>query len=161
MEINQNKANNKSRSVTTQPINIEKSLDDDINNTQVSKNRRRKNALKHKKQVRIQSDQPEGRAVEEATTDYNTDAEFTEVRKKRKTKKKTTNVASDVTSGGETDAASNRRTQKQVRTNNINELKNIEPQKVFAVEVKNNNVDVTKKTIWADKVKKTGAPKIA
>jgi len=56
--------------------------------------------------------------------------------KKRKTKNKTTNVASDVTSGGETDAASNRRTQKQV-----NELKNIEPQKVFAVEVKN-NVDV-------------------
>ncbi|KAF0711450.1 Uncharacterized protein FWK35_00036689 [Aphis craccivora] len=161
MEINQKRANIKSISATTQLINADRNLDDDMNNTQVSKNRRRKNALKHKKQVRIQQDQVEGIAEEEATTDYNTDGDFTVVRKKRKKNKKTTNVTSDVTSGGETDASSNRRTQKQARINKINELKNTEPQKVFTVEVKNNDVDVTRKNIWADIVKKTGAPKIA
>ncbi|KAF0747250.1 Uncharacterized protein FWK35_00020551 [Aphis craccivora] len=145
MEICKNRTNTKSISATTQPINADKNLDDDINNTQVSKNRSRKNALKLKKQVRIQQDQPEGIAEEGATTDYNADGDFTEVRKKRKKKKKTTNVTSDVTSGGETDASSNRLTQKQARINKINELKNTEPQK----------------NIWADIVKKTGAPKIA
>lgn len=138
-------------------------LAEKTNDKQIFKNRRRKNAPKHKKQVRIQmnSERPEGVLEADAITHCNTDGDFTEVRNKRKTKNHRTNVTSDVTSGGEMDASVNCKSQKQAKINKITELKNMEPQKVFIIEVKDDNVDSIRKTIWPDIVKKMGAPKIA
>jgi len=84
MELKQAKSSVKSRSGPKQPEVVNLTLDEDLNQQPVSKNRRRKNALKTKKQVRIQStsEQHMDRPETDATTDGNTDAEFTEVRRK-------------------------------------------------------------------------------
>ncbi|XP_060846367.1 uncharacterized protein LOC132926037 [Rhopalosiphum padi] len=118
---------------------------------EVSRNRRRKNALKAKKQVRIADGA--GRTDTEMTSDAATDAEFVEVKTKKKKNPKRKGDSGP--SGEDTDASTGRKSRKQ----KLEGLKNQAPQRVFVVDV-GNDMNNTKKTIWADIVKKNGAPKI-
>jgi hypothetical protein len=119
---------------------------------EVSRNRRRKNALKAKKQIRIADGA--GRTDTEMTSDAATDVEFVEVRTKKK-KKNSKRKGDSGPSGEDTNASTGRKSRKQ----KLEGLKNQAPQRVFVVDV-GNDVNNTKKTIWADIVKKNGAPKI-
>lgn len=118
----------------------------------LSRNRRRKNVLKSKKQVRI-ADRPT-RTDTDITSDAATDVEFVEVRKK---KKKTRRRNQSGPSGTDTDTQTGRT---DARKQKLEALKSQEPQRVFVVDV-GPDVNTTRKTVWADIVKKNGAPKFA
>lgn len=78
MEINQTRSVVKSKLGPTQPAYTDRTLDEETNDTQISKNRRKENAPKHKQQVRIQtnSERPAGVPEADVTTDCNTDGVF-------------------------------------------------------------------------------------
>jgi len=136
MEKNKPKTSQTQTTGTTPMPQAGPTLNEETNNSPVFRNRRRNNALKVKKQVRIAGTAqiPSARTDTEATSDVDSKIEFIEFRSKKL--KKMVKVESKATSGGETDASSRRMRNRAARKEKLESLKKVAPQKVFTIKVK-------------------------